>query len=267
MEVLDILHRTIARLQGIVVVECILGEVIHRGCGDLPKHLLRDRHVNVCPDVLSRPDVVSKLSFPLDAKLIGLVIARPENGPAVRDGIARAFNDGRILHSLAFHVHRNSLVVQRNENLRRLRSSRHRRLKGSWHPLSGIVLDLQRNVWGCILARQCLAGIENVSPRVSCDIECALANGLVQNRVVRISRVKLDEEVDRVLDGRLPLVDGCPGRALAFRDGTHGRRPRCEDKPVGRVLELGIQELGDRLLHRRTIARQEELGLNAEGLL
>ena len=266
MKLQDIFHHTVTGLQRIFIIHCVLRQVIHRRGGDRPEHFFRDRCVDVCPDVLSSPNVVSKLRLSFHTILVGLVIPRAKNVPAACCCIPGTLDDGVVLHPLALHVNGDPLVVHWNQEFRRIGSPRRGRLEGTGDTFRGIVFEVQRKLWRGIFACEGLTGIEDVSSGIPRDIERALADRAVEHRVVRVSGGELDEEVNGVLHGRFPLVDGGPGRALALGLRTHRGGPRCEDQAVCWVLKLGVQQLGDRPLHRRTISCKEELGLNAKRL-
>jgi len=87
---------------------------------------------------------------------------------------------------------------------------------------------------------------------------------LLQDRVERIASLELDQEVNAVLVSRLPLVDRCPCIALAVRQRSHWRGAGREDEAIRLILKLGGEHRVNRLLHRRSIACEEHLGLHSQ---
>ena len=117
-----------------------------------------------------------------------------------------------------------------------------------------------------VLSRHRLDGVDDIKAPRATNVELPLEHTLLEHRIKGLARLELDQEVNAVLIRRLPLVDRRPRIPLAIRQRCDRRRARSEDQSVRLVLELGIQNRLNRILHRRTIAGQEELGLHAQRL-
>ena len=191
-------HDAIPRLESIAVVELILEGIVGRTGRHRPQHGLRDRHVHVRPDVLGHMDVVSILSQTQHTVLVGLVVASPHDHPAPRVDVPGTLDDRIGLHPNPVDVLGSSCASNRNLNLVRIRSLGRGRLEGRGHtiPRLGLNPQLRGHHDGTVLARQRLAGVDDVRARRASHKQRALAGADPQGRVVGFGRSKGHQEVN-----------------------------------------------------------------------
>ena len=219
--------------------------------------------MDIGPDSVGNCDVVTELWAVQHPILVGLVVTGPHNVPAPSVRIVTALDDRIVLHAIALCIHRNTTIVQGQIDIVGVGCSRDHRLERRGHTRSqGCLLG---HLWRCVLTRHRLARIHHItrSPR---DIQRSLDNTLPQGRVKALAILELDQEVNAVVRGRLPLVHHKPGATLRLISRRHRSRARSKDQTVDRVVKGRIQDLADCLLHRISITRQEHLRHDAKGL-
>ena len=231
-------------------------------------HVLRDGHVDVGPDGLGHCNVVAKLRLTEYAVLVGLVVARPQDCPMVCCRVVRALHNRIVLNAVACLVHGHALLQLQSNDVR-VGLARHSGLERRWSTVAGLgdALKVGRHRRWRVLARQCLAGVQNVGAAIARDVQRTLEHVRLEHRVVALARLVAEQEVNAVLISRLPLVDAEPRVSAAVLHGRHGGGLGCEDQTVRRVAELGVQQGVDGLLHHRPVACEEDLGLDTQRLL
>ena len=162
---------------------------------------------------------------------MGFVVASPQNLPALCVDVAHTFNDGIVLDASARLVDRNTLRIQRNRNLVGIGIAWNRRLEDARNTVTGFRnhLKLGRHLRRHILSGHGFAWVDDVESTPATNIQLAVKDWLLQHCVVVISSLELDQEVNAVHRGRLPLVDGRPRITLAFGKWSHRRGARRED--------------------------------------
>ena len=267
MKGIGILQHTIARPKIIAVIQVILKRIVWRVGRTRSQHLLRHRHVNVCPDAVRSRNIITKLRLVEHTILVGLIVASPQNPPAVIVHIANTLNDRIILHASTMRVNRHSLSIQRNHDVVSVRIARHRRLEDTRCAILRLRqhLQLRCHLRRHILTGHRLTGVDNVkSPRAP-DIQLPLEHALLQHGIIRLAGTELHQKVNAVLVSRLPLVDRSPRISTSVSQRSHRRAPWRKDQSIGLILKLGVQHRVDGFLHRRSIASQEHLGLHTQG--
>ena len=267
VEPIDIPENAIARIQVVPVVQIVLKGRIRWRLHQVLQHVLCDRHVHIGPDRIGHRDVIAKLRLTQDAVLVGLVVAGPHDIPATEVGIVGTLNDRIVLHTISLGIHRNTCVVQRHVDHVSIRRPRNRRLERARHTVAGLAMDplLRRQDRHHVLSRHGLARIHHIARR-SRDIQRSLHDPLPNGRVKVLAVLQLDQEVNAVMRGRLPLVDRHPGLAATLRHRSHRRCPRSEHQTVCRILKVRIQHLANCRLHRLTISGKEQLRGDTKGL-
>ena len=266
MEGIGILQHTVARSEVIAIIQIVLERIVGRIRHACCQHLFCDRHVNVRPDRVRSCDVITELRLVEDAVLIRLVVTSAENRPAVMFYIANTLDDCIVLHTLSSTVDWHTLRIEGNHDVVRVGIARHRWLEHAGNTVASLCknLEFRRQSRRLVFARHGFAWVDDVKSASATDIQLSLEHSLFQHSVERLTWLELDEEVNAVLVSRLPLVDSRPGVSLAVSERCNGRRTRREDQTVRMILELGVQHCGDCLLHRRSIACEEQFGLNAK---
>ena len=234
----------------------------------MANHILRDGHVDVGPDGLSHRNVITKLRLTQHAVLVGLVVAGPQNCPVRRLRVVGALHNRIVLNSVSHLVHRHALLQSQRNDVR-IRLAGHGRLEGRRSTVArlGNALEVGRHHGRCVLARQRLAGIQNVGAAVAGHIQSALEHVGLQHRIVALAWLVAKQEVNAILVRGLPLVHTQPRVATTVLHWSHSRGLWREDQPVCRVSELGVQQGVDGLLHHGAVPCEEHLGLNPQRLL
>ena len=266
VERIHLLQNAIAGIQVVTIVEivfkCIVG-----GIGDhSTQHFVCHRDVNARPHIVRHVHIVSELRAIQHTIFVGLVVPRPHDRPAPSLHIEGTLDNGIVLHTHPFFIHCLLFGIQRNADLVRIRIARRARLKHArcTCPTDGNALEICWQYGRDVLARQSLARVYNLPPRISRDEQHPLKAVRFQFGVVHhIFVVEAQQEVNTVLVRGFPFVAANPRTSLQFTHGCHGRHTRCKDETVRWVLELGVQHPRNCLFHPHAITCKEQLGLDA----
>jgi len=125
VEGIRILQHTVTRPEVIAVIQVILERVIRRIRHAARQHLLGHGHVNVGPNRVRSRDIISKLRLMKNLVLVRLVVPSSQNGPAICLQFTHTLDNRIVLNTNSLYVNRNTLRIQRNGNLVRIRVARH----------------------------------------------------------------------------------------------------------------------------------------------
>ena len=247
------------------VIQIVLKGVVGRGGPERSQHIFRNWNVDRGPDAVGDVNVVAKLGLAHHSVLVGLVVPSAHDGPRLRLDVVRALDDGIVLDLGPRDVNGHVLGVYRYADLVGLLVAGRRGLEDRGHPCAAVLErpQIEGQAGLHVLARHCFARVDDVLARRPRDVELSLPHHRLANHVVGRRRHNLEQKVDRVLVRRLPLVHPPPRAALGVLRRRHWRHAGRKDAAVRLVLVLGVEDLANALLHRRAVACQKGLGLDA----
>jgi len=200
--------------------------------------------VDGCPYVIGCTDVITLLGGSQNTLLEGLILPSPHRLPTTGFDFILTFYNGIVFDALSSFVHRDLAFIQRDVDRVSIRVARKRGLEESrnacripFRQSFEIVGKFCRNLF----ARQSLAGRDDVVTRRHADIHIGFLGWLLKHWIHSHCFSKANEEINRILVRRFPLVGTKPALSGRLIFGCNGAHTRCEDQTVCFLFLLCIQ--------------------------